>query len=143
MNKAFSFFALSFFGSLVFAQSSFAEVCDKIAGESWRPEDGPKSLVTPISNLFWLAFVFSGILFCIVHWRLGKIATVFAWTLLLASLGILLDQPQSDGGIYEAAYREGCYSVNADRVSALTLLCLSVVVFAVRRRLKITPEITN
>jgi hypothetical protein len=135
MNKAFSLFALLFFVSLVFTQTSFAEVCDKIAGESWRPQDGPRSLITPLSNLFWLPFVFAGILFCIIRWRLGKTATVFGWTLLLASLGVLVDQPQNDS-FYELAYREGCYSVNADRVSALTLLCLSVVVFAVRRRLR-------
>jgi hypothetical protein len=100
--------------------SAYAEVCDKIAGEAWRPEDGPVGVfVDATTTAPWLivvAFVLT----------LSAFSHVIAW--LAAGAGgslalVVAMDAWEDHAIIRAAYHEGCSS----RASTI----LQVVVFAI------------
>jgi len=99
--------------------SASAEVCDKIAGEAWRPEDGPVGIFADATTTAPWLIVIAYVL------TLSAFSRVIAWLAAVVSglLALVLAMDAwEDHAIIQAASHEGCRS----RPSII----LQVVVFA-------------
>jgi hypothetical protein len=111
MNKACSVFALSYIWTVILAQSSFGEVCDKIVGESWRAEDGLWQswvfmIPLHIIILFGLSFLFIRKKLYKASFALSIILVLLGGTNVWSWLGPVSDYDE----IWQSAIKEGCAS---------------------------------
>ena len=117
--------------------SAWAEVCDKVVGEDWRPEMGPQSLVYPPGNaIFPVVALLIG---CFAAWRLRLIRIPVLLGLAIAALAILelavtfWGDVLAGDGVPSAAYAEGCRSVAANLATVVFLIVCSLALACVAR----------
>ncbi|WP_129160394.1 hypothetical protein [Bosea sp. Tri-44] len=80
---------------------AFAEVCDKIVGEGWTPDQGPAGLSLQ-AKLFWFAGLAAIAILAKRSWLSGILC-------VLAMLSLVLLWFETPGEpIWQAAMREGC-----------------------------------
>ncbi|WP_454815896.1 hypothetical protein [Labrys neptuniae] len=89
-----------------------AEVCDKVVGDAWSPDDGPA-----LFRYSWTAVV----LVCVVGawfsrqpWLSFLVASTATAMMLFSLLGALTDEP-----VYSFAVGEGCISRELDIIDML------------------------
>jgi hypothetical protein len=104
--------AFTALATLLLSTPSYAEVCDKAAGESWRPEHGPVWLLNPVGGVPFTSLILVAGLFIAGRYRwvgyLGS-AILVAFAAVLAFADLI---PEHD--IYLMQVREGCRSHRAD-----------------------------
>ena len=102
-----SFIAMSI---VLAAGSAHAEVCDKVVGEAWRPEDGPVDVWTLADGLKVAAFVCAAwaLTFAFRSRRIAFAATLLSLFLAGISAVALLWPGESD--VWLSAMHEGCVS---------------------------------
>ncbi len=98
-----------------------AEVCDKVVGEAWMPQQGPVWIFNP-AEFPWALLVFTGIM--AVSAIRGWPRLLIAGAILLALVGsaeVFADLlPRHD--VYRAAVTEGCRSIPTDVADVVVLL---------------------
>lgn len=93
-----------------------AEVCDKVAGEAWRPGDAPVWYFAHpvVSVVLVLAFIFAALLDS--RWLYAVVSAGFLGLAAIEALILL-----GDWDIYSFADREGCFSTRGT-MAAIALL---------------------
>jgi hypothetical protein len=115
-----------------------AEVCDKLVGESWRPDQGPAWLFNPFfpQLVVWAIIAVGITLTALLRRRwVGYMAAI----LCLLVVGVILMEPPPGDPVRIASVRDGCaaaltMTLDAAIAAALATACIVLGHVVSRRR---------